>query len=79
MQQLLLVAACGFHTENNEIISDSTWVASYLADTTDDNIIEMVAAGETLPLLIQGMSSKDFSVFVPSLRAVGNILTTNDP
>ena len=52
---------------------------SYLADTADDNIIAMVASGQTLPLLIEGMASKDFSVFVPSLRAIGNILTTYDP
>jgi importin subunit alpha-6/7 len=52
MQQLIQVASCGFHTENNEIISDCTWVISYLADTPDDNVIDMVASGETLPLLI---------------------------
>jgi len=73
-----MVAKCGLFTEDSEIISDCLWSISHLADTNDDNIIGMIASGETLPIIIQAMSSKDFSVFVPGLRAMGNILTTND-
>ena len=49
-----------------------------MADTDDDMLIGQIAQGEILPKVIQCVGEKDFSVFVPALRALGNILTTND-
>jgi importin subunit alpha-1 len=49
-----------------------------MADTEDDMIIAEIASGEILPKIIMCVGEKDFSIFVPALRALGNILTTND-
>jgi len=74
----MLVARAGLFTEDPEIVSDSLWAFSYMADTDDDSIIAMVASGENLPKIIENVGAKDFQLFVPALRAIGNILTTND-
>lgn len=49
-----------------------------MADSDDDTIIGTIASGETLPKVIDALGQKEHSLFVPALRAVGNILTTND-
>ena len=49
-----------------------------MADTDDDMLLGEIASGEILPKVIQCVGEKDFSIFVPALRALGNILTTND-
>ena len=49
-----------------------------MADTDDDHLLGKIAEGEILPKIIQSVGDKEFAVFVPALRALGNILTTND-
>lgn len=49
-----------------------------MADTDEDAILGMIAAGETLPKVIESVGSKDFTHFIPAMRCLGNILTTND-
>jgi hypothetical protein len=49
-----------------------------MADTDDDLLLQKIAEGEILPKVIQSVGDKEFNIFVPALRALGNILTTND-
>lgn len=74
----LNIANAGLYTEDNDIVSDCLWAINYMADTDDDILIGHIASTETLPKVIECVGDKDFSVFVPALRALGNILTTND-
>lgn len=74
----LQVACAGLFTEDADIISDCLWAINYMADTDNDILIGQIAGGEVLPKIIQSCGDKDFSIFVPALRALGNILTTND-
>jgi hypothetical protein len=50
-----------------------------MADTPDDTIIDFVSQHDTLAKLIENVGSSELTIFVPALRAVGNIMTTNDP
>ena len=59
-------------------MSDCMWALSYMADGEDIHI-GMVSAGEVLPKVIECLGMKEYNIFVPSLRTLGNILTTNDP
>lgn len=65
-------------TEDSDIISDCLWTISYIADTSDDEIIDYVSQGDTIARLIDQLSATDITLYVPALRSVGNILTTND-
>ena len=51
---------------------------SYVLDTDDENIISNIASPDVIPELINDLSSKDMTVWIPALRCVGNILTTDD-
>lgn len=50
-----------------------------MADTTDDSLIEQIATAPNVARICHHMDDKDISIFIPALRAMGNILTTNDP
>ena len=73
------VAKAGLFTEDPDIISDCLWTVCYLADTSDDTMIEHFAQNDTVLKIIEGMGSTDLSHFVPALRCMGNILTVSDP
>jgi hypothetical protein len=72
------VAKAGLFTEDTDIISDCLWAISYMVDTEDDTLIAFIAQSEALPQIINYLSHKDMTIFIPALRCVGNILTTND-
>lgn len=49
-----------------------------MSDSEDDALIEQIASVDTLAKIIQELGSQDVSLYVPALRCIGNILTTND-
>jgi hypothetical protein len=75
----LQIASTGLFTEEGEIVSDCLWALNYIADTDDDNLLGQIASGEILAKIIQFIGDKDYSIFVPALRTLGNILSSNDP
>lgn len=50
-----------------------------MSDTQNDNLIESIATSENVARICHHLGEKDFHLFVPALRCIGNILTTNDP
>jgi hypothetical protein len=75
----LMICKAGMYCDDPDILSDCLWAISYMADTDDDNTIGILASGETLPKVMECLGSKEFNLFVPALRCLGNIVTTNDP
>ena len=75
---LLAIAQAGVYVEEDEIVSDSLWTLSYILDTEEDTLIESVATTELIAQICQCLISKDLTVYVPGLRCIGNILTSND-
>ena len=49
-----------------------------MADTHSEEIIAKVATDANVARICNMLTEKDFHLFVPALRANGNILTTND-
>ena len=73
-----MISECGLFTENSDIVSDCLWTLSYMADTNDDVVIDSIAQSDLLAKLCEWLGDREFTIFVPALRAIGNILTTND-
>jgi hypothetical protein len=49
IQNLLMVIKCGLAIEGeDEIKSDCLWAASYISDTNDDGVLELIASGDSL-------------------------------
>lgn len=68
----------GLFVDDVDILSNSLWTLSYMADTNNDNVIGEIATDACILRVITAMGEKDFAIFVPALRAIGNILTTNN-
>lgn len=56
---------------DDEIVTDSAWAISYLADVYMEAVIE----GGAVPRLIALTEREDLKVVTPALRALGNIIT----
>jgi len=69
----------GLFVTNEEVVSDSLWVLSYISDTDNDDWLERVAQGDVLHVLCQALLSDNMSLYVPAVKALGSILTSNDP
>ena len=75
----LFIISNGLYTEDEAIISDCLWAVSYLADTDSEELLGSIAAGETLPKLLDCIDETRLPViFVPAVRTVANIMTTNE-
>ena len=61
-----------------DILSDSLWTLSYLGDTQKDDIIGRIAKQQNVARICHCLSEKDITIYVPALRTIGNILTSND-
>ena len=72
------IANAGLFIDEEDITSDCLWAISYIADTDDDATIALIGRSEALPRIINCLGSKELTVFVPALRAIGNMLTTDD-
>lgn len=60
-----------------DILTDVCWALSYLTDGGEDRIPFILETG-VLPRLVQLLLHPNVSVSVPSLRALGNIVTGED-
>jgi len=76
---ILRVARAGVFTEDPQIMSDCLWTLSYITNTSDDQLLDHIAQNDMMARLCESLTSTDLSIYVPSLRVVGNILSTNDP
>lgn len=50
-----------------------------MVDNKEDNVISFIAQTDVIARIIQFLENTDVTVYVPALRAIGNILTANDP
>lgn len=53
--KVLFIAQTGLYTDIEEIWTDCLWSLANISETSDDEILGMIASGETLPKLIQLM------------------------
>ena len=63
--------------KDEEVVSDICWSISYIADGGYDNIRTVIESGLCMKL-VELLSHSAYSIQVPALRAVGNILTGSD-
>jgi hypothetical protein len=66
-------------TEDNDIHSDCLWTITYLTDTENDYVLDFVAQPDLIIRICESMGATDTSLYIPGLRAMGNILTSSDP
>lgn len=73
------IVDAAFYTEDDEIITDGLWALSYMTDTPDDMLLGEMCKPVTVSMACKFLESREVSMIVPSLRVVGNFLTSNDP
>ena len=76
---VLKTARAGVFTEEPQIISDCLWTLSYITITNNDGLLDHIAQNDLIIKIAECLISTDLSVYVPALRVIGNILSTNDP
>ncbi|CDW81557.1 karyopherin alpha [Stylonychia lemnae] len=74
----LAIAEQGLFLDEEEILSDALWTISYLCDTQNDNVIDKAAKQQNIARICQCLAEKEIYVYVPALRCIGNMLTSND-
>lgn len=62
---------------DQDIVVDACWTASYLSDGPNSKIQAVIEAG-IVPVLVKLMSNPSAKVHIPALRAVGNIVTGDE-
>jgi hypothetical protein len=61
-------------------MQDALWAIAYLVEQADDSFITQVCQGKsTMKILIQYLGSHLLEEMTPSLRAIGNILSSSNP
>lgn len=58
-------------------LADAAWAISYITDEDGDRIQAVVDNG-CVPLLVKLLGHMEYSIVVPALRSVGNIVTGSD-
>lgn len=65
---------------NDNLKAESISIISFILDSNDDEqLISYIASGDVLHVLCESLSSSDANLFLPALKALGTILTSNDP
>ena len=78
IQKSFTLAKEGLFTSDELVVSDSLWAINYMVETENDAIIQFIATADVLHIIIQCLLSPDPTHFIPALKALGSILTTND-
>ncbi|XP_069171373.1 importin subunit alpha-1-like [Procambarus clarkii] len=63
---------------DSEVNIDALWAASYIAETDDEGLQEVVSAPGAVASIVRHLSCSDKHMVTPALRAVGNIVAGND-
>lgn len=58
-------------------LADAAWAISYITDD-DGERIQAVLDNGCVPLLVKLLGHMEYSIVVPALRSVGNIVTGSD-
>lgn len=79
MKALFVFQGGLFLNEDEEIVSDCLWGLSYLTSSQEDEVIKIVASGESLPRIIEHLdTSKGATIYVPALRTIAQLMVTDD-
>ena len=65
------------HSDDEPIVLDCAWGISYLTDGEDEKIQFIVDHG-FVPRLVQLLSHPNQDMHIPTIRAIGNIVTGTD-
>jgi hypothetical protein len=66
-------------SDDEEVVVDAAWALSYATDGDDEHIAAVLACSEAVPILVQCMGHTNISVQSPALRALGNLVTAENP
>jgi hypothetical protein len=72
------IASVGCFTDDETILIDSFWTLCYLADCSEESIDFILSRPDLLSQVIQHLTNKDTHIYVPAMRTVGNLCTSND-
>ncbi|GAU33882.1 hypothetical protein TSUD_66690 [Trifolium subterraneum] len=64
-------------SRDQEVLTNASWALSYLSDSTNDKIQEIIEA-DVYNRLVQLLHHPSASVLIPAVRTVGNIVTGDD-
>ena len=65
-------------TTDDTVISDCLWTFSYLAEADEEKAIDYIAQSDVVHQICAALESSEPSHFVPAMKAIGSILTSNE-
>jgi len=77
MKKVIKLLPSLFATNEEDILSDSCWILSYLSDGHTEHVEDLISLN-LLPTLVELLSTPITKIQIPALRTLGNILTGND-
>ena len=78
MQRSYQIAREGLFTLDDVVKSDSLWILERLLESEDEDAIAMISSPEVLHHLSEALGSGTHILYVPAVKCLGVILSTND-
>ena len=78
IQHSVQIASEGLFVLDDKVKSDCLWILSQVLISEDESIIQLVSSPDILYQLCEAIASEDHTLFVPAVKAMGVILSTND-
>ena len=76
----MTISSIGVQSQDISIVSDCLWALSYSAEQDkDDSIIRMIYDSAVIPFVMDYLTTKEYKVFIPALRTIGNIAACDSP
>ena len=66
-------------TDRDVIINDICWGLSFLTQTASDDSLRVLVNSGAVPRIVQLIEHAEVQIAVPSLRTIGNLLSTPEP